>query len=96
VKTLSASVTSNQSAGEEESTVKKNTSSLHSFTSLMDRISPDKTIGDTYQQGVSEVKLPSSPPSSEHVVVQLVEALCYKQEGRGFDFRWCHWNFSLT
>jgi len=20
----------------------------------------------------------------------------YKSEGRGFDFRWCHWNFSLT
>jgi hypothetical protein len=25
-----------------------------------------------------------------HVVVQLVEALRYKPEGRGFDFRWCH------
>ena len=22
-------------------------------------------------------------------VVQSVEALCYKPEGRGFDFRWC-------
>jgi len=31
-----------------------------------------------------------------HAVVQLVEALCYKPEGRGFDSRWCHWNFSLT
>jgi hypothetical protein len=20
----------------------------------------------------------------------------YKSEGCGFDFRWCHWNFSLT
>jgi len=29
-------------------------------------------------------------------VAQLVEALRYKQEGRGFVFRWCHWNFSLT
>jgi len=29
-------------------------------------------------------------------VAQLVEALCYKSEGRGFDFRWCHSNFSLT
>jgi len=27
---------------------------------------------------------------------QLVEALRYKQEGRRFDSRWCHWNFSLT
>ena len=31
-----------------------------------------------------------------HVVAQLVEALHYKPEGRGFDSRWCHWNFSLT
>jgi len=28
-------------------------------------------------------------------VAQLVEALRYKPEGRGFDFRLCHWNFSL-
>jgi hypothetical protein len=31
-----------------------------------------------------------------HPVAQLVEALCYKPEGRGFDSRCCHWNFSLT
>jgi len=30
-----------------------------------------------------------------HVVVQLVEALHYKPEDRGFDSHWCHWNFSL-
>ena len=29
-------------------------------------------------------------------VVELVKALFYKPEGRGFDSRWCHWNFSLT
>ena len=29
-------------------------------------------------------------------MAQLVEALRYKPEGRGFDSRWCHWNFSLT
>jgi len=33
---------------------------------------------------------------SGHAVAQLVEALRYKSEGRGFDSRWCHWNFSLT
>jgi len=27
---------------------------------------------------------------------QVVEALRYKPECRGFDSRWCHWNFSLT
>jgi hypothetical protein len=31
----------------------------------------------------------------EHAVTHLVEALRYK-EGRGFDYRWCHWIFSLT
>jgi len=31
-----------------------------------------------------------------HVVAQLFEARRYKPEGRGFDSRWCHWNFSLT
>jgi len=30
------------------------------------------------------------------LVAQLVEALRYKPEGRGFDSRWCHWNFSVT
>jgi hypothetical protein len=31
-----------------------------------------------------------------YAVVRLVEALRYKPEGRGFDFRWCRWNFVLT
>jgi hypothetical protein len=30
------------------------------------------------------------------LVAQLVEALRYKPEGRDFDSRLCHWNFSLT
>jgi len=29
-----------------------------------------------------------------HAVVQLVEALRYKPEGRGLDSQWCQWNFS--
>jgi hypothetical protein len=31
-----------------------------------------------------------------HALVQLVEALRYKPEGRKFDSQWSHWNFSLT
>jgi len=31
-----------------------------------------------------------------HTVAQLVEALCYNSEDRGFDSRCCSWNFSLT
>jgi hypothetical protein len=26
----------------------------------------------------------------------VIKALRYKPEGRGFDFRWCHWNFWFT
>ena len=26
----------------------------------------------------------------------MVKLLCYKSEGRGFDPRCCHWNFSVT
>jgi hypothetical protein len=26
----------------------------------------------------------------------VVEALRYKAEGRGIDFRWCHWNILLA
>ena len=26
----------------------------------------------------------------------VVKALHYKPPGRGFDSRWCHWNFSVT
>jgi hypothetical protein len=29
-------------------------------------------------------------------VAQLVEALRYKAEGRGFVSRWCYWDFLLT
>ena len=30
-----------------------------------------------------------------HAVVQLVEILRYKTDGRGFDSQWGHWDFSL-
>jgi hypothetical protein len=33
------------------------------------------------------------PPG--HAVAQLVEALRYWPEGRGFDFRLCHWEFFI-
>jgi hypothetical protein len=29
------------------------------------------------------------------MVAQLVEALRYEPEGRGFDSRWFHWNFFI-
>ena len=30
-----------------------------------------------------------------HAVVQLVNAMCYKPEGRGFDYGWDHWKFFI-
>jgi hypothetical protein len=30
-----------------------------------------------------------------HEVAQLVEALCYRPEGRGFDSPYCHWIFLI-
>ena len=35
-------------------------------------------------------------PYSKFTMAQLVEAQRYKPQGRGFDSRWYHWNFSLT
>ena len=32
----------------------------------------------------------------DHAVAHLDEALCFKPEGRGFDSRLCHRNFSVT
>lgn len=34
--------------------------------------------------------------TSANAVSQLAETPYYKQEGRVFDFRWCHWDSSLT
>jgi hypothetical protein len=34
-------------------------------------------------------------PGGTLLVAQFVEALRYKLKGRGFDSRWCHWNFLL-
>jgi hypothetical protein len=33
--------------------------------------------------------------SQWQAVAQLIEALRYNPEGRGFDSRWCHWNFII-
>jgi len=48
------------------------------------------------ENSVINKRLYALPLALGHAVAQLVEALRYKPEGRGFDFRWCHWNFSLT
>jgi len=36
------------------------------------------------------------PVSRTIPVLNKLERLRYKPEGRGFDSRWCHWNSSLT
>ena len=34
--------------------------------------------------------------TGQPLIFELVEALRYKPEGRGFDSRWCHSEFSMT
>jgi hypothetical protein len=45
---------------------------------------------------VSSIIFPSNYLLMGYAVAQLVEALRYKPEGRRFDSRWSHWNFSLS
>ena len=56
---------------------------------ILNRVRNPKVHKATMQMGITI-------PKGGHAVAQLVEALRYKPEGRGFDSRWCHWNFSLT
>jgi hypothetical protein len=55
-------------------------------------LSPEFCTGMHVDGGVINL---CHPRKVGFVVAQLVEALCYKLEGCGFDFRWCR-NFSLT
>jgi hypothetical protein len=48
------------------------------------------------KNNVLSVTFPAVLQNLGNTVAQLVEALCYKPEGRMFDFRWCNWKFSLT
>jgi hypothetical protein len=42
------------------------------------------------------IKCVSAHYDKGYTVAQLIEALPYKPEGRGFDSPWSHWNFSVT
>jgi hypothetical protein len=59
-------------------------------------------VNDGSGGGESEWEALTSSPSKgklilkQRTVAQLVEALLHKPEGRGFDSRWYHSNFSLT
>ena len=78
---------------------------LTAQTRSRSQVCPSRTSGQKSETGrsffPSALVLPSQFYSvyimySGHAVAQLVETLRYKPEGRGFDSRWCHWNFSLT
>ena len=51
---------------------------------------------DSASQGCSYREMMCQYSDFGHAVVQLVEALRYKAEGRGFDSWWDHLNFSWT
>jgi hypothetical protein len=45
---------------------------------------------------IASLRLSDGLKGGTLLVAQLVEALHYKPESRGFDSRWCHWNFPLA
>jgi len=47
------------------------------------------SVASPYQNSVH------TPQKMRHVMAQLVEALYWNPESRGFESRWCQWNFSL-
>jgi hypothetical protein len=53
-------------------------------------------IGMKVLTKTSKITLVTTTKILGHAVAQLFKALRYKPEERGFDFRWCHWDFSLT
>jgi hypothetical protein len=56
-----------------------------------------RTRSNTFSnKNVSIYRKLTSPLRGTLLAAQLVEALRYKPEGRGFYSRLCHWNFSLT
>ena len=62
----------------------------------VDKYTVEVRIINYFRKFVSILQRMVTVLGQEYTVSQLVEALRYKPEGRGFDSRWCHWNFSLT
>jgi hypothetical protein len=51
----------------------------------------------TISQNISYPRsMKSKNGCNKYKETHLFEPLHYKQEGRDFDSRWCHWKFSLT
>jgi len=60
---------------------------------LLDQTAADEQIARDLQEQSSQVTV--NLIFLGYFCELLVEALCYKPEGCGFDSRWCHWNFSF-
>ena len=55
-----------------------------------------KSLKITGEDKKTKINVPTLYKKGTLLVAQLVEALLYKPEVRGFDSRLCHWTFSLT
>ena len=60
---------------------------LHTYTQML--------FLDIFKQKFVLSLCQISPTKSQYANT-VVKLLCYKSEGRWFDSRWYHWNFSLT
>ena len=85
-----------------DSHIRITVSSFHTENhSLFNELSSLLTAWTTIITNISTKKPELSPMKfnifkailNGHAVAQSVEALRYKPEDRGFDSRWCHWNF---
>ena len=57
---------------------------------------PDSNLGWPTDCPTSSFRWYTHSQSLFCVTSCLIQALHYKPQGRGFNPRWCHWNFSLT
>jgi hypothetical protein len=68
-----------------------------STTNTRENYQRDSKIKHSIARGVKcKQKIYIHTINNGHAVTQLVKALSYKEAGRGFDSRCCHWSFSWT
>jgi len=66
------------------------------FCPLCNCVGPNDHSPPSSTKVTNEWSCTSTPAICGHAVAQLAQVPHYKAEGRGFDSRWCQWNFSLT
>jgi hypothetical protein len=59
---------------------------------------PDQAVQNANQENLYFVPLKDTVPytvQTKTITLKTTYCVCYKQEGRGFDSRWRHWQFFI-